>query len=158
MAKTAYSDNRLSTSEPVPLRLMLAFLCRFPLCKRLMQGRRRITRRPAASQLQVGLRRHSRSIMVAVAMAPPAHMVIKERFDIRRDPNPHVGLGGFGAHYCLGASLAKLEIGLIFNARSGLCPPLSGTDPADSPPNPYLTPVATRLRHMHSLLLQVAIV
>ena len=39
-----------------------------------------------------------------------------ERFDILRDPNPHVGLGGLGAHYCLGASLAKLEIGLIFNA------------------------------------------
>ena len=40
-----------------------------------------------------------------------------ERFDILRDPNPHVGLGGLGAHYCLGASLAKLEIGLIFKER-----------------------------------------
>ena len=45
-----------------------------------------------------------------------------ERFDIRRDPNPHVGLGGFGAHYCLGASLAKLEIGLIFNAIADAMP------------------------------------
>ncbi|SFS63755.1 cytochrome P450 [Saccharopolyspora flava] len=39
-----------------------------------------------------------------------------ERFDITRDPNPHVGFGGTGAHYCLGASLARLEIDLIFNA------------------------------------------
>lgn len=39
-----------------------------------------------------------------------------ERFDITRDPNPHVGFGGTGAHYCLGASLARLEIELIFNA------------------------------------------
>ena len=39
-----------------------------------------------------------------------------ERFDITRDPNPHVGFGGTGAHYCLGASLARLEINLIFNA------------------------------------------
>ena len=45
-----------------------------------------------------------------------------ERFDIRRNPNPHLGLGGFGAHYCLGASLAKLEIGLIFNAIADAMP------------------------------------
>jgi cholest-4-en-3-one 26-monooxygenase len=45
-----------------------------------------------------------------------------ERFDILRDPNPHLGLGGMGAHYCLGASLAKLEIGLIFNAIADAMP------------------------------------
>src|SRR6516164_3965375 len=39
-----------------------------------------------------------------------------ERFDIRRDPNPHLGFGGTGTHYCLGANLARLEIELIFNA------------------------------------------
>jgi cholest-4-en-3-one 26-monooxygenase len=39
-----------------------------------------------------------------------------ERFDILRDPNPHLGFGGTGAHYCVGANLAKLEIDLIFNA------------------------------------------
>jgi cholest-4-en-3-one 26-monooxygenase len=48
-----------------------------------------------------------------------------ERFDILRDPNPHVGLGGFGAHYCLGASLAKLEIGLIFNAIADALPDIA---------------------------------
>ena len=32
------------------------------------------------------------------------------RFDITRHPNPHVGFGGHGAHYCLGANLAKQEI------------------------------------------------
>ena len=45
-----------------------------------------------------------------------------ERFDILRSPNLHLGLGGFGAHYCLGASLAKLEIGLIFNAIADAMP------------------------------------
>ena len=38
------------------------------------------------------------------------------RFDIGRDPNPHLGFGGGGPHYCLGANLAKMEINLMFNA------------------------------------------
>jgi cholest-4-en-3-one 26-monooxygenase len=38
------------------------------------------------------------------------------RFDVTRDPNPHLGFGGTGAHYCLGANLARMEIDLIFNA------------------------------------------
>jgi cholest-4-en-3-one 26-monooxygenase len=45
-----------------------------------------------------------------------------ERFDILRSPNPHLGLGGTGAHYCLGANLAKMEIGLIFNAIADAMP------------------------------------
>ena len=39
-----------------------------------------------------------------------------EQFDILRRPNPHLGFGGSGAHFCLGANLARLEIGLMFNA------------------------------------------
>lgn len=39
-----------------------------------------------------------------------------ERFDVLRDPNPHLGFGGSGAHFCLGSNLARLEIELIFNA------------------------------------------
>jgi cytochrome P450 len=36
------------------------------------------------------------------------------RFDVRRDPNPHVGFGGPGPHFCLGAHLARREITVMF--------------------------------------------
>jgi methyl-branched lipid omega-hydroxylase len=37
-----------------------------------------------------------------------------ERFDVRRDPNPHVGFGGPGPHFCLGAHLARREVSVVF--------------------------------------------
>lgn len=46
------------------------------------------------------------------------------RFDITRNPNPHVGFGGTGAHYCIGANLAKMTINLIFNAVADAMPDL----------------------------------
>ncbi|HJQ41468.1 MAG TPA: cytochrome P450 [Jatrophihabitantaceae bacterium] len=46
-------------------------------------------------------------------------------FDIKRDPNPHLGFGGTGAHYCLGANLARLEINLIFNAIADHLPDIT---------------------------------
>lgn len=47
-----------------------------------------------------------------------------ERFDITRDPNPHLGFGGGGPHFCLGKSLAVMEINLIFNAIADVLPDL----------------------------------
>ncbi|BBY81718.1 cytochrome P450 [Mycolicibacterium pulveris] len=46
-------------------------------------------------------------------------------FNILRDPNPHVGFGGTGAHYCIGANLARMTIYLIFNAIADHMPDLT---------------------------------
>lgn len=46
------------------------------------------------------------------------------QFNILRDPNPHVGFGGTGAHYCIGANLARMTINLIFNAVADAMPDL----------------------------------
>ena len=36
------------------------------------------------------------------------------RFDIARDPNPHVAFGSGGPHFCLGAPLARMEMRVMF--------------------------------------------
>ena len=46
-------------------------------------------------------------------------------FNIMRDPNPHVGFGGTGVHYCVGANLARMTINLVFNAIADYMPDLS---------------------------------
>ena len=51
-------------------------------------------------------------------------------FNILRSPNPHLGFGGTGAHYCIGANLARMTIDLMFNAIADHMPDLtSAGDP-----------------------------
>jgi cytochrome P450 len=38
-----------------------------------------------------------------------AYFVDPERFDVIRKPNAHLAFGGGGAHFCLGAALARVE-------------------------------------------------
>ena len=48
-------------------------------------------------------------------------------FDITREKNPHLAFGGHGAHYCIGANLARAEIKLIFDALADLAPDIRRT-------------------------------
>ncbi|TXK38572.1 cytochrome P450 [Nonomuraea sp. C10] len=51
-------------------------------------------------------------------------------FDIGRNPNPHIGFGGGGAHFCLGNHLAKLELRVLFEQLARRHPRLRQTGPA----------------------------
>ncbi len=53
------------------------------------------------------------------------------RFDVGRDPNPHVGFGGPGPHYCLGAHLARREITVVFRELFRRIPDLQVTGEPD---------------------------
>ncbi len=46
-------------------------------------------------------------------------------FNILRNPNPHLAFGGNGAHFCIGANLARMEINLIFNEIAHQLPKIS---------------------------------
>jgi len=74
-------------------------------------------------------------LMYPSANRDPAHFAEPERFDLTRHPNPHLAFG-FGTHFCLGASLARLEIRVFFEelrtrvTGMRLAP---GTAPVDMP-------------------------
>jgi cytochrome P450 len=50
------------------------------------------------------------------------------RFDVSRDPNPHVGFGGGGTHFCLGANLARREIAVAFEELHRRIPDIAATE------------------------------
>ncbi|MET7984163.1 MULTISPECIES: cytochrome P450 [unclassified Streptomyces] len=94
--------------------------------------------RTATQDTELGGRRIRKGDRVGIfyssANNDPEVFESPEVFDITRDPNPHLGFGGGGPHFCLGKSLATLEIDLIFNAI------------ADAMPNLRLTGDPRRLR------------
>ena len=52
-----------------------------------------------------------------------------ERFDITRSPNPHVGYGGPGRHYCLGAHLARRELTVMLRELLTRVPDITAGEP-----------------------------
>ena len=52
-----------------------------------------------------------------------------DRFDITRWPNPHVGFGGPGPHYCLGAHLARREIRVMLRELLTRVPDITAGEP-----------------------------
>jgi cytochrome P450 family 142 subfamily A polypeptide 1 len=53
-------------------------------------------------------------LMYPAANRDPSAFDDADRFDVRRDPNPHLAFG-FGPHFCMGASLARIELKTMFS-------------------------------------------
>jgi cytochrome P450 len=63
-------------------------------------------------------------LFYAAANRDPEVFADPQRFDLTRDPNPHVGFGSKGPHFCLGAHLARREITVAFRMLFELLPDL----------------------------------
>lgn len=54
-----------------------------------------------------------------------------ERFDLSRHPNDHLGFGGPGPHFCLGAHLARREIAVMYRELLSRFPNIAATAPPE---------------------------
>ena len=70
-----------------------------------------------------------------------------ERFDVLRQPNAHVGFGGPGPHFCLGANLARREVAIIFRELFRRLPDLEVTGEA-IPLASEGIPLVTGIKHL----------
>jgi methyl-branched lipid omega-hydroxylase len=52
-----------------------------------------------------------------------------DRFDVTRSPNPHIGFGGAGPHYCLGAHLARRELRVMLRELLTRVPDIIAGEP-----------------------------
>jgi cytochrome P450 family 142 subfamily A polypeptide 1 len=78
---------------------------------------------------------HQVVLMYSSANRDEAHFDEPDRFDVERTPNNHIAFG-FGTHFCLGASLARLEIRVFFEEllrRTTGWRPAPGTAPVWTP-------------------------
>jgi cytochrome P450 len=64
------------------------------------------------------------------------------RFDVQREPNPHVCFGAGGPHFCLGASLARLELRTLFGELFTRLPDIEVSGDPVYVPGPFLDSVA----------------
>lgn len=69
-------------------------------------------------------------LTASVANRDPAAFPEPDRFDITRDPNPHLAFG-HGPRYCIGASLARVELQAVFSALPTRFPTLRLAVPVD---------------------------
>ena len=66
------------------------------------------------------------------------------RFDIERHPNEHIAFGGGGPHFCLGASLARMELRVLFEELAGRVPVLTPL----GPPAPLRSNIVAGIKHL----------
>jgi cholest-4-en-3-one 26-monooxygenase len=66
------------------------------------------------------------------------------RFDIERQPNEHIAFGGGGPHFCLGASLARMELRVLFEELARRVPVLRSL----GPPAPLRSNIVAGIKHL----------
>jgi methyl-branched lipid omega-hydroxylase len=65
-------------------------------------------------------------------------------FDVTRSPNPHIGFGAPGPHFCLGAHLARREMSVMFRELFRHLPDIE----ASAPPDRLLSNFINGIKHL----------
>jgi len=68
-------------------------------------------------------------LLIGAANRDPDEFPEPDRFDIGRDPNPHLSFGG-GSHFCLGANLGRLEAAVLLDCLLRTCARVELAGPA----------------------------
>ncbi len=71
------------------------------------------------------------AMFYVAANRDPSHFSDPLTFDVMRNPNRHLGYGGPGPHFCLGAHLARREIGVMFKELFTRLPDIEAAGPPD---------------------------
>ncbi|HVB91790.1 MAG TPA: cytochrome P450 [Acidimicrobiales bacterium] len=74
-------------------------------------------------------------------------------FDVRRSPNPHIGFGAAGPHFCLGAHLARQEIDVMFRQLFERLPDIASS----GEPDRLLSPFINGIKHLDCTFTPVAV-
>ncbi len=100
-------------------------------------------RRTATRDTELGgqkIRASQKVVMYyGAANRDPSVFAEPERFDVGRDPNPHVAFGGGGAHFCLGAHIARIEIEAMLRELFRRLPDIEPTGPATYLPSTFIS-------------------
>jgi cytochrome P450 len=76
-----------------------------------------------------------------------------QMFDVRRNPNPHIGFGAAGPHFCLGAHLARQEIDVMFRQLFERLPDIESV----GEPDRLLSPFINGIKHLECEFTPVAV-
>ena len=63
------------------------------------------------------------------------------KFDITRDPNRHLAFGGYGAHFCMGANLARWELRSALRALIPVLPKVELAGRAERVPGLHVSAI-----------------
>jgi cytochrome P450 len=100
-------------------------------------------RRTATRDAEVGgtkIRAGQKVVMYyGAANRDPAVFSEPERFDVGRTPNPQIAFGGGGAHFCLGAHIARVEIEAMLREVLTRLPDIEPSAPAEWLPSTFIS-------------------
>jgi cytochrome P450 len=90
-------------------------------------------RRLASAMVENHPNGHKVTLWYTSANRDEAKFVDPWMFDVRCDPNPHLGYGGGGVHICLGANPARREITAVFDELHRQIPDIAANEEPEGP-------------------------